>query len=260
MTALRTVAKAAFVTADLLQPRLEGPRLLIFHQVGAGHGYQLDKRVDHFATHLDWLLETYVVVHLVDALAQPTGSDQVVLTFDDGFADMFEHAFPMLEDKRVPFTVYLTTNATETGEALFDRPNSAPLSWDQVNEMHASGLMTLGAHTHMHRDLRTMTPAELSADIEASDELIDARVGVRPQHFAYPWGYWSQQADSMIRQRYDTAVLGGTVRHSVAVDDHLMSRVPIQLSDSHAFFKRKVTRGQPTEERVRRLLGDYKGP
>lgn len=260
---VRTLAKLAFSASDALRPPLRGPRILILHQVGAGHGYQLDMRVQDYRDHLDWLTAHTRIVTLEEALAErgsPAADRMVVLTFDDGFADMHANAFPILRERRLPFTLYLTTNPTETGTPLSDRPNSTPLSWDQVGEMAASGLMTLGAHTHLHADLRQCDADEIKSDLALCDELIETRTGVIPRHFAYPFGYWSSVADAIVRDRYDSAVLGGTRGTDVGSDDYYVFRVPVQLSDTGLFFRSKLRRGQRSEEWVRRRLTGYEGP
>lgn len=259
----RTLAKLAFTATDALLPRLRGPRILIFHQVGAGHGYQLDMGVEDFRQHLGWLQQHRRVVSLEEALAQrgsDGADDLVVLTFDDGFVDMYSNAFPVLVDRALPFTLYLTTHPVESGAPLSERPNSDPLTWDQVREMAASGLLTLGAHTHRHTDLRHTPRDEIRHDLALSDDLIEQRTGIIPRHFAYPFGYWSAEADEIVRDRYDSATLGGTIGTAVGDDDHRIFRVPIQLSDGALFFRSKLNRGLRSEEWVRRRLTGYRGP
>ena len=82
---------------------------------------------------------------------------EVVLTFDDGFEDVYDNAFPLLRERGIPFVLYLSTLPIETGEPLnLHYPEARPLMWDQINEMIDSGLVTVGAHTHTHPDLRTL--------------------------------------------------------------------------------------------------------
>ena len=80
-----------------------------------------------------------------------------MLTFDDGFEDVYHNAFPLMKERGLPFTLYLTTNPIETGEPLDPRyPEAKPLTWDQINEMAGTGLVTIGAHTHTHPDLQNL--------------------------------------------------------------------------------------------------------
>ncbi len=134
------------------------------------------------------------------------------------------------------------------------------MTWDQVRAMADSGLMTLGAHTHQHFDLRHADAGVIERDLASCDELIEARTGLIPRHFAYPFGHWSPTADGIVRHRYDSAALGGTVGVTVGADDHQLFRVPIQLSDTGLFFRSKLKRGLRSEEWMRRRLTRYEGP
>lgn len=261
---IRTVAKAFFSLADLARGSFGGPRILIYHQIGAGNGKQMDLSQTDFSRHIDYLTRSDVsVVSLDDAVAErnsPGAATKVVLTFDDGYDDMYRNAYPLLLEKRMPFTLYLTTKPTETGVALSDDGRSTPITWDQVNEMLASGLMTLGAHTHSHPDFRSLSAAEAEEEVVASQDLIERRTGVQARHFAYPWGYWGHDADPVVRAAYETATLGGGSPIGADTDLLRMNRIPVQLDDGFVFFKRKLKRGQRTEEFVRRRLSGYDGP
>lgn len=261
---VRAAAKAVFSLVDLARGAFGGPRILIYHQIGAGNGKQMDLAQTDFQRHIEHLIHSGAsVVSLDDAVAErnsPDAANKVVLTFDDGYDDMYRNAYPLLLENRVPFTLYLTTKPTETGVPLSDDGHSTPATWDQVNEMLTSGLMTLGAHTHSHPDFRSLTEGQTEEEVGASQELIERRTGVHARHFAYPWGYWGNAADSIVRSVYETATLGGGNPICSDTDLLRMNRIPIQLDDGVFFFKAKLKRGQRTEELVRRKLSRYDGP
>ena len=195
----RTALKAASTFIDRFLPAPPGPRILIYHQVGADLGRQMEVRVEDFTAQLDWLVENRAVVTLDEALSRWTepGSEQLVaLTFDDGYRDTYSTAFPVLRDRGLPFTVYLATESIETGVALGPVPGAEPLAWQELEVMKESGLMTVGAHTHRHVDLRQISRDAVDEELGTSDQLIADRLGITPAHFAYPWGFWSATADA----------------------------------------------------------------
>lgn len=253
----------AFSLVDPFLGKLSGPRILIYHQVGAGLGREMEVTFATFKAQLDWLADHGRVISLEDALAtrmHPDTDRDFVLTFDDGYDDMFRLAFPLLAERRLPFTLYLSTHPTESGEPLFTGGRAEPITWDQVKTMRDSGLMTLGAHTHSHPDMRTTTRAMAKVEIERSNELITDRVGVTPRHFTYPWGYWSADADPAVRQAYDSATVGSGAGSGDQPDPYKVNRVPVQLSDGVLFFKQKMRRGLQGEDKLRRKLRGYAGP
>jgi peptidoglycan/xylan/chitin deacetylase (PgdA/CDA1 family) len=257
----RTAAKSLFAVADLFLGSWPGPRILIYHQVGAGSGRQMDLAPAIFRGHVDWLESQGRIVGLGDALSGADDHDAdrtFVLTFDDGYADFYENAFPFLRDRGIPFTLYLTTGHIETGEPL--HIGDRPLTWDMVVEMVESGLVTLGAHTHTHPDLRGLTLAAVKGEVETANELIETRTGQKARHFAYPKGYWDPDAEAVIRRHYDTAVLGAGAPVTADTDPYRIHRVAIQGADRYLFFRRKIRGGMRLEERVRAAVKGYVHP
>lgn len=258
---LRVLSKVVFAAADFPYRTRPGPRILIYHQVDAGMGRQMEVTEKNFAFQLDWLLEHGTVVTLDEALAradEPDSHRLFVITFDDGYHDVYVKARPLLEAADVPYLVYLTTGPIETGQGVDAEGRDQPLTWDQVAEMAAGGA-TIGAHTHTHPDLRHLTTMQAEEELETSDNLIEQRLGMAPEHFCYPYGYWSEAAHPVVAARYRTATLGAGPPVAGATDPHKIHRVPIQLADSPFFFTRKLTSGMTAEEAVRRRIVGYRG-
>ena len=256
----RQAAKTVFAAADLVLPRLRGPRILIYHQVGTDLGREMEVPEANFVAQLDWLQNNGEIVDLdtAQAVRQSRSAEKLfVLTFDDGYRDLYEVAFPHLAERRVPFVLYLTTEHVETQTPL-THPSALPLTWEQINKMLDSGLMTIGAHTHTHPDLRLLEPEELCRELERSNELIERRTSGRPRHFAYPWGYWSPKADGLVRERYQTAALGAPTRSEAFIDPYLIPRLPVQRSDGLVFFRARMRGGLRWEEHLRRRLRGYR--
>ena len=258
---LRGLAKTAFATVDLVLPAPSGPRILIYHQVGVGLGRQMEVGTGDFRRQIAWLAKHREVVDIETALQrwQAPGAERlVVLTFDDGYADLFTTAFPIMREAGMPFTLYVATDLI--GEEAEGPGGERALQWDQVTEMLGSGLMTPGSHTRSHPDVRTLSTDQVEDELESSDAIIERELGVQSRHFAYPYGFWSDTADPVVRARYDSAVLGGSPRPRHAPDPHLLHRYPVQLSDGFGFFKARLRRGFRAEEALRRALKGYRGP
>ena len=259
MSVLRNAAKMFFAATDLLLASPRGPRILIYHQVGASLGRQMEVTTEAFSWQLEWLAENREVVSLDTAIErwhEPGADRLVVLTFDDGYRDTYTTAFPLLAERSLPFTLYLSTQMIESG------PNGAraePLQWNQIETMVDSGLVTVGSHTHTHRDLRFASADETLWEVESADSIIEERLGARPRHFAYPWGYWGKSAHDVVRRSYESAVLGAPTSR-VSFDPHKIHRFPVQLSDGTAFFGPRVRGGLLLEERIRRRARGYRGP
>ncbi len=175
---VRVAAKTAFAATDVLLQRMPGPRILIYHQVGAGLGRQMEVTLDAFVHHLDWLTTHGEVVDLNEAVRRrgdPDAHRIFVLTFDDGYEDLYRLAFPPLKSHQLPFLLYLTTAPVETGVALTPGGRAEPLTWSQVSSMLDSRLMTIGSHTHPHPDLRRIEAGAVAREMETSTHRAPAR-------------------------------------------------------------------------------------
>ncbi len=126
--------------------------------------------------------------------------------------------------------------------------------------MLQSGLLTIGSHTHTHADLRRLGREAILEEISEADDVIKRQLGIVPGHFAYPWGYWSEIADRIVRDRYESAALGAASRAVSGLDAHRLHRFPVQLSDGRRWFRMRLNGGLVAEEKVRRRLRGYQGP
>ncbi len=75
----------------------------------------LDAAVPDFRRILVWMRERYAPVALGDWIGQgtPPSRPSFAVTFDDGWADNYEHAFPVLRELNIPATIFLATGAVE---------------------------------------------------------------------------------------------------------------------------------------------------
>ncbi len=260
---VKQTVKTLAAAADPVFPAFTGPRLLVYHQIEAGLGREMEVTESAFLQQMAWLQEHHEVVSFEEAWrrrGEPESQRLVVLTFDDGYDDMVRRAFPVLERHGLPFVLYVTTHPTESGEPLLPGGSADPCTWDQIEMMASTGLMTLGAHTHRHPDLRALSVEEVRQDLGTSNEILRRRMGMVPKHFCYPYGFWSDTAHGAVTQFYDTAVLGSGKPLGPDTDPLLIPRVPVQLSDGMVWFKRKLASGLQLEDRIRRRYKGYTGP
>lgn len=250
-------AKWAAAITDPLFGKRPGPRVLIYHQVGADSGLEMDVAVDVFHSQMAWLASHGRVVGLDEAVERAgrsvLESDDYVITFDDGHLGVYQYAFPYLAENSIPFTLYLTTAPLEADGYLHDDRSMPTLNWAQVNEMVSTGLVTIGSHSHRHLDARRHDGRELESDLLVCDETIAKRTGIKPQHYAYPWGHWSSQADPIVRARYRTASVGSGPGLGPGFDPHRLPRLPVMASDGDLLFRRKMWGGFRLETGLRRL-------
>ena len=116
----------------------------------------------------------------------------VVLSVDDSALSVWEAAWPRFRAARLPFTLFLSTDE-------IDRESSDRLNWDQVREMAASGLVTIGSKGAGHVHMALMTADEVSADVARARDRFVVELGRAPDLFAWPYGEMSREAAQAIR-------------------------------------------------------------
>ncbi|WP_203568224.1 polysaccharide deacetylase family protein [Aestuariimicrobium ganziense] len=223
----------------------KGATLFIYHRIGGGTSNELDLERATFVRQLD-LLADHDVVSLDEALDRLDAGDTrptFVLTFDDGFEDVYDNAWPHLRERRLPFLIYLA--AGFVGEAMVwegataEGPPGRGLTWAQLREMVDSGLCTIGNHTFSHARPEILTTEELDRCTEA----VERELGVTPRHFTYPWGIAVPELEPEIRARFRSASTGELGRNLPGVDPLRLRRVPIRRTDPEEFFAAKLRGG-----------------
>jgi peptidoglycan/xylan/chitin deacetylase (PgdA/CDA1 family) len=159
-----------------------------------------------FTQQIDWLKERTHVVDLATILAGNRSSSrsefQTAITFDDGYADTVEYAIPLLIERGLPVTFFVSTHYVESGEQF---PHDAalgvsntPASVTQIQEIAKAGI-EIGCHTQSHLDLGQAWPRE-----RLIQEIVDARhrlqdwTGQSIDFFAFPYGQKSNMSQAAV--------------------------------------------------------------
>lgn len=249
--------------ADRVRPPARGVVVLIYHRVGGASGLEIDLPAAMFEEQMAALEASGRASTLDAALDElsgsvPEGPDPVVVTFDDGTADFADVAMPILERHHIPVTLYVATDFLER-QVPFPYDGS-PLSWSALDDAQATGLVTVGTHTHTHALLDRLPADAVELELDRSDELVERRLGTRPAHFAYPKSVpGTAVADAAVRRRYRSAALAGTRPNRYGqTDAHRLARSPIQVSDGMTYFQAKLAGGMGLEDALRRLANRWR--
>jgi peptidoglycan/xylan/chitin deacetylase (PgdA/CDA1 family) len=258
--AKKAVKLALLAPAATRRTAEPGLYVLIYHRVGAGQGQEMDQPLPMFRRQMEWLSANSSVVPLadgLDALARgPFERDLVAITFDDGYRDVFDRAWPVLRDLSLPATLFLATGFLEGESPAPIRPGASargeaprPIGWDQVGEMASGGLVGIGSHTHTHRDLDRLSAAEAEEECDRSNAVLASRAGVTPDLFAYPRAVVGNE--DVVARRYRWAVAAdGTKNVPGRAQADRLSRTPVRASDGFFFFRRRLEGIAPLEDRL----------
>jgi peptidoglycan/xylan/chitin deacetylase (PgdA/CDA1 family) len=189
------------------------------------------------AAHLDWVLDAgYTPIGLDRLVGAIRGEAEVperpiVVTFDDGLADFLDGAVPVLVDRGVPATLFVTTayvEGTSTWLAPLGEGNRPMLTWRQLREVAAAGI-AIGSHAHTHRPLDELGRSELSTELSESRAILEDRLDLRVDTLAYPHGYHSAAVKQAVRAAGYTAACA--VRNALSSsDDDVMAVARVMIT------------------------------
>lgn len=210
---------------------------------------------EHVAFFASGAVDVVPLEALVASRAQPATRPQVALTFDDGFANLADDAFPLLADHGLASTVFVVSEQVGRDNAWggvhsHAVPTLPLLDWDALGRAQAQGV-TIGAHTRTHPHLSQRDTAARADELDGCVTTIEARLGTRPATFAYPFGDVPPDADALVPSRFTVActtmhrlVVAGDRAHVIPRLDAWYFRSPGALNDwgSSAFRLRVFVR------------------
>jgi peptidoglycan/xylan/chitin deacetylase (PgdA/CDA1 family) len=204
--------------------------------------YRLDLSVtpEKLDAQMAWLAANgYTSITLHDllyhlALGWPLPEKPILITFDDGYADAYQNAFPILQKYGFIGTFFVITDRVTYGD-----PNYA--TWEQLIEMHNAG-MDIQSHSRTHPDLRGLSEEQLLWQILGSKEAIEARLGKQVRFFCYPAGRYDADTIRAVKDHgYWAAVTTQYGATNTTEDLFTLKRIRIRRTDSLAGFIAKVT-------------------
>lgn len=255
--------------------------ILCYHTVSPNWSSPLAVSPRAFARHAAWLKSRRRTIPLSEALAAlnslgelPTGL--ATITFDDGFASLYDHAFVVLREHQLPATIFVVAKTLEPYPHPVDWVDPPPteplatLSVEQILEMQDAGLH-FGSHSYSHRDLTLMSERECEDDLRASRELLEDQLKSPIRHLAYPRGRHNDRV-RRAAQRAGYTHAFASIKHGDSFTPYAVGRSGVYRGDgvtalrakgSPWYLRAKRTRLAPllsglrakTERRYRRFTG-----
>lgn len=183
----------------------------LYHKIGSGkYANSLETLEQHFA---------YIAAHFPTVLPGenlPKGTS-VCLTFDDAFFDFYYLIFPLLKKYSlkallaVP-TAYIPENTDLPPQKRLEKvatfsdkappiPSPAFCTWKELRILSQSPLVQIASHSLHHRPL-TSKHIDLENELFLSKKLLEERLSTPISSFVYPFGLFSQKAQTLAKKHY----------------------------------------------------------
>lgn len=214
--------------------------VLNYHQINDRDHNALTVSSSEFAAQMQYLAtegyHTITPQELADSLENNTALPEkpIVITFDDGYLDNYQNAYPVLKEHNMKATIFLISDYVST------YPNY--LTWSQIDEMQQSGLIDFESHTLSHIELpKASSEKEIEHQLKGARQALEWHLK-KPVHFiAYPCGSYNDEVQELTQETGYRAAF--TVKYGLdkpGMDMYALNRVPIFGGNSHTLLRFKL--------------------
>lgn len=209
--------------------------ILMYHAVSesAWGDTTLFVRTSEFEKQMKYLKENgYTTVFLSELDTAFNYDKPVIITFDDGYKNVYDNAFPILTKYNLKSSFYIISGWLD-GQTY--------VTEDMVKEMDKSGIVEIGSHTITHMQLGKHSYNEQENELKKSKEDLENLLGKKIDTIAYPYGSYNSDTINIVKKYYKYAV---TVNSDYTYQDKLnkysLNRIKIARGTSFEQFKNLV--------------------
>ena len=191
-----------------ISPEIPPITVLCYHEVTPERGEDcMNVKPEVFHRHIREFKEAgFTFIHVGDLQEFAAGSKTlpekaVLLSFDDGYADNYNYAFPLLREEKVSGTFFVVSSTIG---------NNNRMTADQLREMQANG-MKIGSHTVNHERLTDMNVREIDFELRVSQKTLEKILGEPVCALAYPTGKVNEAVLDRAKTYYDMAFVASVM-------------------------------------------------
>ena len=184
--------------------RRDLPVILLFHQVeetwrpGVGWNY-----VGQFKRFMFYLKKNHYRVLPVSVLLEEGRTyspKDIIVTFDDGYEDIYEHILPVMEALQFPFAVFPIVDfiGRYNDWDFVVGPRTKHLSELHLKYLSENNLVTIGSHSLNHLDLNRVSADIAKREIKDSKTKLENIIGKSVDIFSYPFGKYNHDVKKTV--------------------------------------------------------------
>ncbi len=155
-------------------------------------------KVDEFERQMKYLSENGYTTLFISEIEDANKYEKpIIITFDDGYRDVYTYAFPILKKYNIKADLYIISGYLG-GEKY--------LTIDMVKELAQSSLIEFGSHTITHSILTKVSDEELERQLSESKKMIEELTGKKVESMAYPTGAYNSKVMEAVKKYYKCAI------------------------------------------------------
>ncbi|MGI8558882.1 MAG: polysaccharide deacetylase family protein [Solirubrobacteraceae bacterium] len=181
----------------------------------------------------------------------------VLLTFDDGYADLGQTALPILEAVGYSAVVFVVTGhvgSTNAWDEALGGGGHELLDARAIRSWSRRGI-EFGAHTRSHPDLSRLSLNDAQREVMGSKRDLEAIVEKPVPSFAYPYGSHDSTVRTVVASAFAIAFTVVEGRNSLPNDPHMLRRTMVQSVDTELDIALRVRFGRSHRRLARGHLG-----
>ncbi|MGD2248687.1 MAG: polysaccharide deacetylase family protein [Candidatus Methanofastidiosia archaeon] len=186
----------------------KGYLVVMYHSVSdTVEDYLYNVTQDAFTAQIAYFAENFHVVNIEDMIENLRNNIQpsqlkVVITFDDGYINNYEIAYPILKKYLTPATFFIATDFIDGKKVknLGGAKDIPPMNWDHIKEMSSHELVTIGSHTCSHVLLPSLPDNEIEKEVEESKTIIEQHITQSVDTISYPKGLFDLRTMKAVKE------------------------------------------------------------
>ena len=228
-------------------------RVLMYHKVSPKHRDFLTVSVEQLQWQLDYVQKHFTVVKLSDVIAhiekgKTLPKKALLITFDDGYADNFELAYPEFKSRQLPFCIFLVADFINK-QTEHDGIQQQFLSHEQIADM--AEYTEFAYHSLAHENLMQIDPKDWLQHIQSTK----AKCAELPMlnAWAYTYGQFPKhhpQAYTTLKEAFKTANIsvafriGNRLNQLPLAHPYKVQRIDVKGHNNKLLFKLRTWFGK----------------
>jgi peptidoglycan/xylan/chitin deacetylase (PgdA/CDA1 family) len=173
-------------------------------------------------------------------------SRTLLLTFDDGYRELYDVVLPGLEKRGIPLHVFVVTDyigRNNDWDLSLGRRPYPHLGWREIDDMARRGV-TFGSHGASHGDFTAMGDGEVRTELGRSKSVLESRLGKPIRTVSWPFGRCNDRTKYAAREAgYDAAFSLYPAHHNTVFDRYAIRRNGVYIIDRPGWIRAKLTAG-----------------